>query len=224
MLTALKYKEDKHKYYDDDEMWNNAEDKLREVLNSLGVDYFEAIGEAAFYGPKLDVEVKPAVGPEVTLSTCQLDFLLPRNFELTYIDKNGEKQTPVVIHRAIFGTFDRFTAFILEETKGVLPVWLSPVQVNIIPVNNEYHLNYCEKLKAKLVDNGIRVELDDRDEKLSYKMRESQTRKIPYTVIIGDKEVNDKLVSYRLHGSKDTNSLDMKEFIKLLDKQIKDYK
>ena len=221
---SLRDPEDKEKYFDDDNMWNEAENKLREVLNSLGVDYFEAIGEAAFYGPKLDVEVKPAVGPEVTLSTCQLDFLLPRRFDLSYIDNSGAKQVPVVIHRAIFGTFDRFTAFILEETKGVLPVWLSPVQVNIIPVNNEFHLDYCEKLKNKLLDNGIRVELDDRDEKLTYKMRESQTKKIPYTIIIGDKEVSDKLVSYRLHGSKDTVSLNEKDFIKLLDKQIKDYK
>ena len=121
-------------------MWNEAENKLREVLDSYGIEYFEAIGEAAFYGPKLDVEVKPAVGPEVTLSTCQLDFLLPRRFELTYVDNEGKKLTPVVIHRAILGTFDRFTAFILEETKGLLPLWLSPIQINVIPVNNEYHL------------------------------------------------------------------------------------
>ena len=221
---SLRDPEDKEKYYDDDKMWDEAENKLREVLNSFGVEYFEAIGEAAFYGPKLDVEVKPAVGPEVTLSTCQLDFLLPRRFELSYIDKNGEKQVPVVIHRAIFGTFDRFTAFVLEETKGILPLWLSPVQVNIIPVNNEYHLEYCEKLKEKLNKHNIRVELDDRDEKLTYKMRESQTKKVPYTVIIGDKEVKDSLVSYRLHGSQDTDILDSKEFIKLLENLIKNYK
>ena len=137
---SLRDKEDKEKYFDDDNMWDMAENKLREVLNELEIPYYEAIGEAAFYGPKLDVEVKPAVGPEVTLSTCQLDFLLPRRFELTYIDENGEKQVPVVLHRAIFGTFDRFTAFVLEETKGALPLWLSPRQINIIPVNNEYHL------------------------------------------------------------------------------------
>ena len=221
---SLRDPEDKEKYYDDDQMWNEAEDKLREVLNSFGVDYFEAIGEAAFYGPKLDVEVKPAVGPEVTLSTCQLDFLLPRRFELSYVDKNGDKKVPVVIHRAIFGTFDRFTAFLLEETKGILPVWLSPVQVNIIPVNNEYHLDYCVELKEKLLANNIRVELDDRDEKLSYKMRESQTRKIPYTVIIGDKEVDEKLVSYRLHGSQETSSIKIDEYLNLLINDVKNYK
>ena len=215
---------DKEKYFDDDEMWNTAENKLREVLNDLGVEYFEAIGEAAFYGPKLDVEVKPAVGPEVTLSTCQLDFLLPRRFELSYIDNNGEKQVPVVIHRAIFGTFDRFTAFILEETKGILPLWLSPVQINIIPVNNEYHLDYCEELKKILIENNIRVELDSRDEKLGYKMRESQTRKIPYTLVLGDKEVNDSMVNYRKHGSTDTISVSVEEFIKLVNEQIKNYK
>ena len=221
---SLRDKDDKEKYFDDDDMWNNAENKLREVLNELGVEYYEAIGEAAFYGPKLDVEVKPAVGPEVTLSTCQLDFLLPRRFELSYIDSLGNKQIPVVIHRAIFGTFDRFTAFILEETKGVLPLWLSPIQVNIIPVNNEYHLDYSNKLLEELRKNDIRVELDQRDEKLSYKMRESQTRKIPYTLVIGDKERDNNQVSYRLHGSNETKTIDLNDFITILDTQIKEHK
>ena len=215
---------DKEKYFDDDDMWNTAENKLREVLDGLGVEYFEAVGEAAFYGPKLDVEVKPAVGPEVTLSTCQLDFLLPRRFELSYIDNNGEKQVPVVIHRAIFGTFDRFTAFILEETKGNLPVWLSPVQVNIIPVNNEYHLEYCENLKKILINNNIRVEVDSRDEKLGYKMRESQTRKISYTLVIGDKEVNENTVNYRIHGGNESISVSVDDFIILINEQVKNYK
>jgi len=221
---SLRDPEDKEKYYDDDNMWNEAENKLREVLNSLGVEYFEAIGEAAFYGPKLDVEVKPAVGPEVTLSTCQLDFLLPRRFDLSYIDNKGEKQVPVVIHRAIFGTFDRFTAFILEETKGILPVWLSPVQVNLIPVSNEYHLDYCNELKDLLLEKGIRVELDSREEKLGYRMRESQTRKVPYTLVIGDSELENRTVNYRLHGSKDTVSVKVDEFIDLILNQIKEYK
>ena len=215
---------DKEKYFDDDKMWDEAENRLREVLNHLGVDYFEAIGEAAFYGPKLDVEVKPAVGPEVTLSTCQLDFLLPRRFDLSYIDKNGEKQVPVVIHRAIFGTFDRFTAFILEETKGNLPVWLSPIQVNIVPVNNEYHLDYCNDLKKMLIDYNIRVSLDDRDEKLGYRMRESQVKKIPYTLVIGNKEVDDHLVNYRKHGSTDTVSVSVEEFVSLILDDIKNYR
>ena len=221
---SLRDKEDKEKYFDDDKMWDEAENKLREVLNEFGIEYYEAVGEAAFYGPKLDVEVKPAIGPEVTLSTCQLDFLLPRRFELSYIDKDGTKQIPVVLHRAIFGTFDRFTAFILEETKGILPLWLSPVQVNVIPVNNEYHLEYASKVKDILEQNNLRVELDSREEKLSYKMRESQTKKIPYTLILGDKEKDTNTISYRVHGSNETITMDTQEFIDKLINQIKDHK
>ncbi len=218
---SLRDPEDKEKYFDDDKMWNEAEAKLREVLNELNVDYFEAVGEAAFYGPKLDVEVKPAVGPEVTLSTCQLDFLLPRRFDLSYIDNKGEKKTPVVLHRAIFGTFDRFTAFLIEETKGAFPTWLAPVQVNIIPVNNNYHLTYANEIYKMLKDASVRVELDDRDEKLSYKMRESQTKKIPITLILGDKERDDNLVSYRRHGSLKTYSVPKDTFKDLLLNEIK---
>ena len=210
---SLRDPEDKEKYFDDDNMWNTAEDKLREVLNELNVEYFEAIGEAAFYGPKLDVEVKPAVGPEVTLSTCQLDFLLPRRFDLSYIDSNGEKQVPVVLHRAIFGTFDRFTAFLIEETKGAFPTWIAPTQINIIPVKNEYHLEYANEIKELLIANGVRVELDDRNEKLGYKMRESQTKKIPFTLILGDKEKENELVSFRRFGSEETTTLSKNEFI-----------
>jgi len=217
---SLRDPEDKEKYFDDDDMWNEAESKLREVLNELGVEYFEAVGEAAFYGPKLDVEVKPAVGPEVTLSTCQLDFLLPRKFELSYVDSDGSKKIPVVLHRAIFGTFDRFTAFILEETKGALPTWLSPVQVNVIPVNNEYHLEYATNLKKRLCDLGIRCELDSRDEKLGYKMRESQTKKIPYTLVIGDKERDGNLVNYRMFGTKEAISISVDEFINKIVEEI----
>lgn len=218
---SLRDPEDKEKYFDDDKMWNEAEAKLREVLNELNVDYFEAVGEAAFYGPKLDVEVKPAVGPEVTLSTCQLDFLLPRRFDLSYIDNKGEKKTPVVLHRAIFGTFDRFTAFLIEETKGAFPTWLAPVQVNIIPVNNNYHLEYANEIYKMLKDASVRVELDDRDEKLSYKMRESQTKKIPITLILGDKERDESLVSYRRHGSLKTYSVPKDTFKELLLNEIK---
>ena len=218
---SLRDPEDKEKYFDDDNMWNEAEAKLREVLNELGVEYFEAVGEAAFYGPKLDVEVKPAVGPEITLSTCQLDFLLPRKFELSYVDSDGSKKTPVVLHRAIFGTFDRFTAFILEETKGALPVWLSPVQLNVIPVNNQYHLEYANEIYSLLKDNGFRVELDDREEKLGYKMRESVMKKIPYSIVIGQKEVDDKTISYRVHGSEKTVTVSKEEFVKLINDKIK---
>ncbi len=217
---SLRDPEDKTKYFDDDEMWNQAENKLREVLNSLNIPYFEAIGEAAFYGPKLDVEVKPAVGPEVTLSTCQLDFLLPRRFELNYIDQNGEKQTPVVIHRAIFGTFDRFTAFLIEETKGIYPLWLAPTQVNIIPVNMEYHAEYSEDVLHLLQENGYRVTLDVRNEKLSYKMRESVMKKIPVTVILGQKEVDENLISYREFGSEETTTVTREEFLEYLHNRI----
>jgi len=219
---SLRDPEDKEKYFDDDDMWNEAESKLREVLNELGVDYFEAVGEAAFYGPKLDVEVKPAVGPEVTLSTCQLDFLLPRRFDLSYIDNKGEKRVPVVLHRAIFGTFDRFTAFLIEETKGAFPTWLAPVQVSVIPVNNNYHLEYATEVYNLLKENGIRAELDDREEKLGYKMRESQTKKIPITIVLGDKEKEKGLISYRRHGSKETYSVEKNMFVELLLNEIKD--
>ena len=217
---SLRDPEDKEKYFDDDKMWDEAEAKLREVLNDLGVEYFEAVGEAAFYGPKLDVEVKPAVGPEVTLSTCQLDFLLPRRFELNYIDSNGEKQTPVVLHRAIFGTFDRFTAFLIEETKGAFPTWLSPVQVSIIPVNPELHNDYAEEIRDLLQQNNVRVELDSRNEKLGYRLREAQTRKIPYNLIIGDQEKENRTISFRLFGEKDTTTLPLEEFIEKLKEEI----
>ena len=221
---SLRDPEDKEKYFDDDEMWNTAEDKLREVLNEYGCSYKEAIGEAAFYGPKLDVEVKPAVGPEVTLSTCQLDFLLPRRFDLSYIDKDGSKKTPVVIHRAIFGTFDRFTAFLMEETKGAFPLWLCPTEVNIIPVNNDYHLEYAKEVYKELDDMNIRVNLDDRNEKLSYKMRESQTKKNPITLILGDKEVESSTISYRKFGSTETYTLPKEIFIKTLKAAISERK
>ena len=220
-VLSLRDKEDKEKYYPDDEMWDKAENELRKVLNDLKIDYKEEIGEAAFYGPKLDVNVKPAVGTEYTLSTCQLDFCLPAKFDLKYIDKDGERKTPVVLHRAILGSLDRFMAYILEETKGNLPTWLSPVQVNIIPVNNNYHLEYAKEIYKMLKDASIRVELDDRDEKLSYKMRESQTKKIPITLILGDKERDDNLVSYRRHGSLKTYSVQKDTFKELLLNEIK---
>ena len=212
-VLSLRDPEDKEKYHPDDEMWNKAENELREVLNELGIKYTEEIGEAAFYGPKLDVNVKPAVGAEYTLSTCQLDFCLPAKFNLKYIDENGERKTPVVLHRAILGSLDRFMAYILEETKGALPVWLAPVQVNIIPVNNEYHLEYAKEIEKMLEEANIRVKLDDRNEKLTYKMRESQTKKVPYTIIIGDKERDANTVTVRLHGTNENITLDKDEFL-----------
>ena len=217
---SLRDPEDKVKYYQDDEMWNHAEDTLRKVLNELGINYTEKIGEAAFYGPKLDVQVRPAVGNEYTLSTCQLDFCLPMKFDLTYVDKDGQKKTPVVLHRAVFGSIDRFMAYLIEETKGVFPLWLAPIQINIIPVNNEYHLEYASGVYNLLKDNNIRVKLDDRDEKLSYKMRESVTHKIPFTLILGDKEKESNTISYRKYGSKDTTTVSQNEFLEMLKDMI----
>ena len=210
---SLRDPEDKEKYFQDDDMWNNAEESLRKVLNDIGIDYVEAKGEAAFYGPKLDILIKPAVGNEVALSTIQLDFLLPRRFELYYIDEKGEKKTPVVIHRAILGSIDRFIALLLEETKGALPLWLAPVGINIIPVNNEYHLDYAREVYKMLLDADYRVEIDERDEKLSYKMRESQIKKIPITLILGQKEVDNKEISFRLFGSSETTTMSQKDFM-----------
>ena len=220
-VLSLRDPLDKEKYYQDDEMWDKAENELREVLNELDIEYTEEIGEAAFYGPKLDVNVRPAVGNEYTLSTCQLDFCLPMKFDLKYIDKDGTKKTPVVLHRAILGSLDRFMAYILEETKGALPLWLSPVQVNVIPVNNEYHTTYATKVYEMLKDNNVRVNIDLKDEKLSYKMRESQTKKIPYTLILGDKEMNNNTISYRHFGETDTTTLSIEDFILKLHNEIK---
>ena len=217
---SLRDKNDKVKYYQDDNMWDTAESALRNVLNEIGVDYFEAEGEAAFYGPKLDILIKPAVGNEVAIPTIQLDFLLPKNFDLTYIDQDGTKKTPIVIHRAILGSLDRFIAFLLEETKGVLPLWLAPNQINVIPVNNNYHLEYAKEVVSKLKENGFRVILDDRDEKLGYKMREAQIKKYPYNLILGQKEVDSKTISYRLHGEEETTNMEIDKFIEKLRKEI----
>lgn len=214
---------EKEKYFDDDEMWEKAETMLREVLTNLGLDFYEAEDEAAFYGPKLDVQVKSAIGHDVTLSTCQLDFLLPERFDLTFINEKGQKERPVVIHRAILGTIDRFTAFLLEETKGLLPTWLSPVQVKVIPVSSEHQGDYAKEITEYLKENKIRVELDIRNEKLGYRLREAQTQKIPYTLVLGDKEKEDHTVSYRIHGQKDTTTVDKIEFLALLQDEIKSF-
>lgn len=221
---SLRDPSDKEKYFDDDDMWNEAEAKLREVLNSLDVEYFEAIGEAAFYGPKLDVEVKPAIGPEITLSTCQLDFLLPRRFELSYIDSNGEKQTPVVLHRAIFGTFDRFTAYLIEETKGAFPVWLSPKQVVIIPVHFERHADYAYKVNDALKEADVRVHVDNRNEKLGYRIREAQMNKIPYQIVVGDSEVENGTVNVRCYGKEGSESMSLEDFVAKIADEIKNRK
>ncbi len=213
---SLRDKDNKEKYFDDDNMWDTAEGALRKVLTDLKVDFIEAKGEAAFYGPKLDILIKPAVGNEVAIPTIQLDFLLPKRFNLTYINEKGEKETPVVIHRAILGSLDRFIAFLLEETKGNLPLWLAPVGVEIIPVSSEHHLEYAEKVYNALLKANIRVELDSRNEKLGYRLREAQTRKINYNVILGDNEVENETISYRLFGQKETTTVSCQEFISML--------
>ena len=215
---------DKEKYHPDDEMWNQAENELRQVLNELGIEYTEEIGEAAFYGPKLDVNVRPAVGNEYTLSTCQLDFCLPMKFDLKYIDKNGEKQTPVVLHRAILGSLDRFMAYILEETKGALPTWLSPVQVSVLPVSPEHQGDYAKVISDFLDEEGIRVKLDDRSEKLGYRLRETQTSKVPFMLILGDKEKENNTISYRRYGKEETTTVSKEEFLTLLKDEIKNKK
>ena len=221
---ALRDPEDKVKYHQDDEMWDKAENALRKILNDIGIPYEEKIGDAAFYGPKLDVQVKPAVGNEFSLSTCQIDFCLPAKFDLSYIDKDGSKKTPVVLHRAVFGSLDRTIAYYLEETKGNLPLFLSPVQVKILPVNNEYHLDYAKDILNKLIDEDIRVELDDREEKVGYRMREAVIEKVPFVLVLGQKEVDEKLVSYRRRGSQDTTTVSYEEFIDLLKQEIKEHK
>ena len=217
---SLRDPQDKEKYFQDDEMWEKAESTLRKVLDDLNIEYNEAIGEAAFYGPKLDVQIKSAIGHELTLSTCQLDFLLPEKFDLTYVDTDGSKKRPVVLHRAILGSIDRFIAYLLEVTKGAFPLWLAPVQIDVIPVNNEYHLEYANEITDLLKNNNFRVELDSRDEKLSYRMREAQTRKIPFTLILGDKEKENGMISYRCFGSNETITVSKAEFINLLNERL----
>ena len=222
-VLSLRDPADTKKYHQDDEMWNTAEQALRETLTEIGIEFTEEIGEAAFYGPKLDVNVKPAIGNEITLSTCQLDFCLPAKFDLTYTDADSNKQTPVVIHRAILGSLDRFMAYILEETKGNLPLWLAPTQVKVLPVKNDDEgLNaYAQKLVDALADADVRVEFDTRSEKLGYKMREAQIQKVPYLAVLGKNEEAEGTVSYRLHGEQGTTTVKFDEFVELIVNEIK---
>ncbi|MBR5636348.1 MAG: threonine--tRNA ligase [Pseudobutyrivibrio sp.] len=222
-VLSLRDPADTKKYHQDDEMWNTAEQALRETLQEIGIEFTEEIGEAAFYGPKLDVNVKPAIGNEITLSTCQLDFCLPAKFDLTYTDADSNKQTPVVIHRAILGSLDRFMAYILEETKGNLPTWLAPTQVKVLPVkNDDAELNaYSQKLVDALAEADVRVEFDTRSEKLGYKMREAQIQKVPYLAVLGKNEEAEGTVSYRLHGEQGTTTVKFDEFVELIVNEIK---
>jgi threonyl-tRNA synthetase len=205
--------EDKEKYYDDDDMWVKAESMLKEAVDELGLEYVEAIGEAAFYGPKLDVQVQTAMGKEETLSTAQLDFLLPQKFDLTYIGNDGEQHRPVVIHRGVVSTMERFVAFLTEETKGAFPTWLAPMQVEIIPVNVDLHYDYARNLQDELKSQGVRVEIDDRNEKMGYKIREAQMQKIPYQLVVGDKEMENNEVNVRKYGSQDQETVEKDDFI-----------
>ena len=218
-VLSLRDPADKHKYHDDDAMWNTAENALREVLNELGIEYTEEIGEAAFYGPKLDVNVKPAVGAEYTLSTCQLDFCLPAKFHLTYIDSNGEEKTPVVLHRAILGSLDRFMAYLIEETMGAFPAWLAPVQVKLLTVTDRVD-DYADQAAAKLEDLGFRVESDLRNEKIGKKIREATLEKVPYMLVMGDRDVENGTVSVRTRGGEDLGAMPLDAFAAMLKEEV----
>ncbi|MFB4165849.1 threonine--tRNA ligase [Alteribacillus sp. JSM 102045] len=212
--------EDKEKYVDNDEMWDKAQAMLKEAMDDMGVDYVEADGEAAFYGPKLDVQVKTALGKDETLSTVQLDFHLPERFDLTYIGEDGKEHRPVVIHRGIVSTMERFIAFLLEEYKGAFPTWLAPVQAKVIPVSAEAHLEYARKVEDELRKAGVRVEVDTRDEKIGYKIREAQMKKIPYMLVLGDKEIEADDVNVRRYGQKDSDSSPLADFVKEIKEKI----
>lgn len=216
---SLRDKNNKEKYFDDDEMWEKAEGQLREILTELGVPFYEAEGEAAFYGPKLDVQLKSAVGHDVTVSTCQLDFLLPERFKLEYIGEDGEKHRPVVIHRAILGTFDRFMCFLIEETKGAFPLWLSPTQVKILPIADA-QLEYAKQIEEKLHKVGIRVVVDDRNEKVGYKIREAQLEKVPYMLVVGNKEVEENTVAVRSRGNVENETINADEFVAKIKEEV----
>ena len=219
---SLRDKENKEKYFDDDEMWETAEGQLREILTELNLDFYEAKGEAAFYGPKLDVQIKTAIGHDVTISTCQLDFLLPQRFELEYIGEDGKAHRPIVIHRAILGTFDRFISFLIEETKGAFPTWLAPVQVKILPITDRQH-EYAKELAQKMMDDDIRVEVDDRNEKIGYKIREAQMQKIPYMLVIGDKEIENGSVGVRSRKDGDIGQMNQDEFIEKVKHEVETF-
>ena len=216
---SLRDKNNKEKYFDDDEMWENAESQLRQILKELNLNFYEAEGEAAFYGPKLDVQIKTAIGHDITISTCQLDFLLPQRFELEYIGEDGKAHRPIVIHRAILGTFDRFISFLIEETKGAFPTWLSPVQVKLLPIADA-HVDYAKEVKEKLEDVGVRVELDDRNEKIGYKIREAQLQKIPYMLVLGDKEKEAGTVGVRSRKDGDIGAMAVDEFVAKIVEEI----
>ncbi|WP_016897718.1 threonine--tRNA ligase [Aerococcus viridans] len=217
--------ENTDKYFDDDEMWEKAQAMLKETMDDLGLEYFEAIGEAAFYGPKLDVQMKTALGNEETMSTVQLDFLLPERFDLTYVGQDGQDtHRPVVIHRGVVSTMERFVAYLIEEYKGAFPTWLAPVQAKLIPVNDDAHGDHVEEIRRRMKAAGMRVEVDNRNEKMGYKIREAQTLKIPYQLVFGDNEIAENTVTVRRYGSKETLSMPFDEFLAQIEQDIKEYK
>jgi threonyl-tRNA synthetase len=211
---SLRDKDNKEKYFDDDVMWETAENELRSVLNDLHLKYYEAKGEAAFYGPKLDVEVKTSIGHEITLSTCQLDFLLPQRFDLTYVDSDGTKKRPVVLHRAILGSIERFMAFLIEQYAGAFPLWLAPTQIEIVPVHATKHLKFALEVKKRLSKLDLNIEVNASDEKFNYRLRQSQIKKVPITLIIGDNEILTKELNVRYFGSNETKNMKIVDFIK----------
>ncbi|WP_156291423.1 threonine--tRNA ligase [Oceanobacillus salinisoli] len=214
--------EDKEKYIDDDAMWEMTQSKLKETMEEMELEYVEAEGEAAFYGPKLDVQVKTALGKDETLSTVQLDVLLPERFDLTYIGEDGKEHRPVVIHRGVVSTMERFVAFLIEEYKGAFPTWLAPVQVKVIPVSPQVHLNYAKEVAEKLRFQGVRIEVDERDEKIGYKIREAQTQKVPFMLVLGDKEIEDNAVNVRRYGEQKSETISYDDFEVLINTEIKE--
>ena len=216
---SLRDKNNQEKYIDNDQMWETAESQLREILTELEIPFYEAEGEAAFYGPKIDIQIKTALNHDITIPTCQLDFALPERFELEYIGEDGEKHRPVVIHRAILGSSDRFISFLLEETKGFLPTWLAPTQVKILPITDNQH-EYAYQLKEKFVQEGIRVIVDDRNEKTGYKIREAQLERVPYMLVVGAKEIEENTVAVRSREEGDMGTMTVGEFTEKIVKEI----
>ncbi|MCM3002759.1 threonine--tRNA ligase [Priestia koreensis] len=212
---------DKEKYFDDDAMWEKAQSMLKDAMDELGIEYFEAEGEAAFYGPKLDVQVRTALGKDETLSTVQLDFLLPERFDLTYVGEDGKPHRPVVIHRGVVSTMERFIAFLIEEYKGAFPTWLAPVQAKVIPVSPGVHLDYAKKIQEQLQLEGFRVEMDEREEKIGYKIREAQMQKTPYMLVVGDNEVAENAVNVRKYGEQKSETVSFEQFVQTLKSEAK---
>jgi threonyl-tRNA synthetase len=216
---SLRDKNNKEKYIDNDKMWETAENQLREILKELNIDFYEAEGEAAFYGPKIDIQIRTALNHDITIPTCQLDFALPERFNLEYVDANGDKVRPVVIHRAILGSSDRFISFLIEETKGHFPLWLAPVQVKVLSLG-ENQAEYAREIVQKLKAEGIRVEIDNREEKIGYKIREAQLQKIPYMLVLGNKELEAKNVNVRSSKDGDIGAMSYEDFLAKIKEEI----